>query len=191
MELIPIIYTVLKIVVVLTILTLTISFIGYKLRQRKGENGTINNKNANLFEPIEKAITPLKSDLKSNEARSVSKPREARPVSKSNEARQEKLVGEKNKDDNQRRHAHKDPSKHKVEPHTDKPRIQNERILVLKSLSTPRAKEEMPKKTKTKTGKDQTRALGDDILDKYMEDEDNDMFTLKVKKNKENPEGNV
>jgi hypothetical protein len=48
---------------------------------------------------------------------------------------------------------------------------------MLKNLSTPNAQEEMPKKTKSKTGKDQVRALGDDIFDKYMEDENADMFT--------------
>jgi len=171
MELIPVIYTVLKIVVVLTILSLTVSYISNRIRQRKGENVTNNNENAYLFEPIVKVVTPLKSDLK--------------PI----EARQEKSVREKKKDDSQRRHAHKDPSKHKVEPRTDKPRIKNERISVLKNLSSPSRKEELPKETKSRKGKDQSQSLGDDILDKYFEEDDNDMFTLKVK-NEEKPEDN-
>ena len=182
MEVIPIIYTVLIIVVLLTIFTLIVSTIGYKMRQRNSENVRNNNGNTNLFEPIVKVVTPLKSDLKPNEAKPVSRPSEVVP---------EKSVREKKKDDSQRRPAHKDPSKHKVEPRTDKPRIQNERISVLKNLSAQRTQEVILPKTNTKTTKDQTRTLGDDILDKYMEDKDSDMFTLKVKKNKENHEDDI
>jgi hypothetical protein len=204
MELIPIIYTVLKIVVVLTIITLTVSYIGYRIRQKKGGPDTSNDENANYFQPIAKISTPVQPDLRPNEVRSVPKPNAAKliskeneeksslkpvgsiQVSKPNESRQEKPKVKK-KDDSSRRLSHKYPPKYKAEEHTERPKIQNERIAVIKKLSNQQIDDVITPSEKKKTIKTQANTLTDDILDKYMEDENSDMFTLKVKKNKENP----
>ena len=217
MELIPIIYTVLKIVVVLTIITLTVSYVGYRLRQRKSLNVVNNSENEKFLQPIVKISAPSNSEIKSGdsrpyqkkndvksvpkqngsqqilkpaEPRRVSSPDELRRESKPNEKKEEKPNRDRRKEDSPKRPAHKDSSKHDEEKRIERPRVLNERISVLKNLSAQHTKETLPPlpKAKKKTTKDQTQALGDDILDKYIEDEDHDMFTLKVKKNKENLE---
>lgn len=219
MELIPIIYTVLKIVVVLTIITLTVSYVGYRMRQKRGLNVVNNSENEKYLQPIVKVSIPSNSEVKSgdakpiqkqndikpipkqngsqqisrpDESRKVAKPDEPQPVANSNERREEKPNRDRRKEDSTRRNTRKDSSKRNEEKRIERPRIQNERISVLKNLSAQQTKETLPPlpKAKKKTTKDQTKALGDDILDKYLEDEDHDMFTLKVKKKKENPEDN-
>lgn len=181
MELIPIIYAVLELVVVLTIFTLIVSYIGSRMRQRKGGNVTNNLESAGLLQPIVKIVAPLKSDLEKDEKK---------PILIPNEARQEKSK-DKNKDESQRKHSPKSPAKQKAKPPAEKSRINNERISVLKNLAAQSAQEVKHRKTQSRTGKNQIKALGDDILDKYMEDDDNDMYTLKVKKDQENRENKV
>lgn len=191
MELIPIIYTVLEIVVVLTILTLAVSYIGYKMRQKR--EITVNNykPNANLFEPLVKDASPLKYDRRQNDGKLADNPNETKPVSKKNAAapvlkqvdeKKENSTKGKKKDDINNRPPQKDHSKQKIEPRAAKPKINNDRISVLKNLSTPNAEEDISKTKSVKSSGDKIQTFGDDILGKYMEDGDNDMFTLKITK---------
>ncbi len=181
MELIPIIYTILKIVVVLTILTLSISYIGFKVKQRKGENIIGKDKNATFLEPISKIEIPLPSNPNPIKVYHEAKPKE---VEKNRSGSQKK------KDEIRRKPSQKDSPKRKAENKRPEPRIQNNRISVLKNLSTLNPKENIVDEIKVKTGKEQIQTLGDDVLEKYVEDGDNDMFTLKVTK-KEKPEDNT
>lgn len=179
MELIPIIYTVLEIVVVLTILTLSISSISYRMKQRRSEKVINNNDNSNLLEPSLKVEPPLKLVKKTIEVRSVQKPMEAI---------KEKSVREKKSYEHRESPLQKSSSKHKTDSNDEKPRIQNGRISVLKNLSSSPAQDKIPNESKGKTDRDQIRTLGEDILDKYAEENDNEMFTLKVQKQKANPQ---
>lgn len=194
MEIIPIIYIVLIIAVVLTIVTLTISFFTSRLKHKKDTDIVKNNVGSDFIKSEAKINTPIKSSpnssdvrpvLKQNELRPVLKQGEVKTVSKGNEVRTDISVSQKKRNDSHKKPAQRNYTSEQSEPLDEKPRIKNERISVLKNLSTQRKQEVLPQKAKEKTNKDQSHALGDDILDKYVEEDGNNMFTIKVPKQKE------
>ena len=191
MELIPIIYTVLEIVVALTIIALAVSYIGSKMRQKRDLNVTGTNHNADLLAPIVIDKPPKPAPIKQNNDRQYSPPKEAKLVSKLKHQEdglkpigisKENSIKEREKKISPLKDSHKDSPKRKAEQHTPKPKIQNERLSILTNLSSEIEEDEKPKTAKVKKRSDQVRTLGDDILGKYMEDNENDMFTLKVTK---------
>jgi hypothetical protein len=169
MELIPIIYTVLIIVIVLTVATLTISYISFKVKTRK--NGTLNGEKAEIKRsvPVHKIIPVPAAPVKNQSV----KPHHASHAKKTRD-------GEKPS----RKTSAKEKTKSRGKSQSDR----NERLSVMKNLSDPASKNTKTKETPTNTVKHHVKSLGDDILDKYVEENDKDLFTLNVKEKKKKPE---
>ncbi len=179
MELIQIIYTVLKIVAVLTIITIGTSYAVYKFRQKKGvEDSSIKTvakpaiKIENIVKKVELRITkPLHFQVKPEQIQS-------KPVKKE----QPKPEIEKVKIDQKKKEI--------KNYRTEKEKIKNERIEIVKNLTSKNKPIELPT-TETKEGKKlstkeeiKLNTLGDQIIDKYIDEEDKEFYTLNVKDKK-------
>ncbi|MFA7229280.1 MAG: hypothetical protein WC061_09615 [Melioribacteraceae bacterium] len=169
MELIPIIYTVLVIVVVLTVITLTFSYISFRVKQKKHDSERIAKTESVKFEPVQK-IRPVP----------VHSPHKQTSGKESHTPAKKVKVHEKPS----RKTSSKEKSSSKSKGHVTR----SDRISVMKNLSTSATKEEPVKKPYAKPDKNNSKSLGDDILDKYVEEEDKNLFTLKVKDKKKKPE---
>lgn len=179
MELIPIIYTVLKIVAVLAIATISTSFILYKYRQKKGVENKILKTAA---QPAIKIENIVKKDIPriTRPLHFEGKPEQIHPKPVKKE--QPKPEIDKIKIDQKK----KDNKSHKSE----KEKLKNERIEIVKNL-TPKNKPIEPPTTETKKGKKlstreemKLNTLGDQIFDKYIDEEDKEYYTLNVKDKK-------
>jgi hypothetical protein len=176
MELVPVIFSVLKIVAVLALVVITFSYVTYRIKLKKGLIESPDKRTAGpvvyaeksvkrIVERITKHIPPLQPDQ-------LPKPEMEKKI---------KL------DPNTKR-----PVKKIDETISKEPRKQNkpDRIEVVKSLSPrstleketkPKPEKNLPEEKETVIEKNMT-SLGDQILDKYAEDESGEMFTLNTKK---------
>lgn len=179
MELIPIIYTVLKIVAVLAIATISTSFILYKYKQKKGVENKILKTAA---QPAIKIENTVKKDL----------PRITRPLH--SEGKPEKIQPKPVKKEQPKPEIDKVKIDHKKKEiknyKSEKEKIKNERIEIVKNL-TPKNKPVEPPTTETKKGKKlstkeemKLNTLVDEIIDKYIDEEDKEYYTLNVKDKK-------
>lgn len=176
MELVPIIFSVLKIVAVLAVVVITFSYVTYRIKLKKGIIESPEKRIAQpvvyaeksvkrIVERITKHIPPPPPDQLSKpdmEKKIILDPSTKRPVKKISE----KISKESRKQ--------------------NKP----DRIEVVKSLSPqstiedevkPKPAKNLPDK-KDSTAEKNIASLGDQILDKYAEDESGEMFTLNTKK---------
>lgn len=177
MELIPIIVTVLKIVAIIAVVVIGFSYITYKVKQKKGyiESPEIRIAKASGSErkPIRKIVERLTSqiphqkpvDRLPRQKEEIKKPAPEKPVSQHK----------------------KEPKK---ESNVKKQSTKPDRIEIVKNL-TPQASDQKsaqvhkkPNTSKAKNiGEEKiVSSLGDQILDKYDEDENNEMYTLNTKK---------
>lgn len=174
MELVPIVYTALIIVAILAVVTIIISFISYKVRQRYGlvDTPTIAQPAIKVEESVKRVVNRLTKPIEYNipkEKNVVKREKEPLPVNKSSNV----------------------PPKPKK---NSKPEKENsDRLEVVKNLTPPKvdlpqveAKKVEPApvpKIFTKENDAKLKTLGDKIIDKYDDENDEDMFTLKIKKN--------
>jgi hypothetical protein len=176
MELVPIIISVLKIVAVLAVVVITFSYITYRIKLKKGIIESPEKRIAQpvvyaeksvkkIVERITKHIPPPPPDQSSKpdmEKKIILDPSTKRPVKKIDK---------------------------KISKELRKPN-KPDRIEVVKSLSPQSTveKEIKPKPVKNLRDEKETTSeknmasLGDQILDKYAEDESGEMFTLNTKK---------
>lgn len=176
MEIIPIIYTVLILAVALTIFTLTFSFYSERKKQRRADE---NPKSV----PV-KEIFPPKFIPKQNNS-FLNKRENLKPISilssrKTIHVKGEKKIKPSDKIGNELKKTKND--KH----HRDnkKKLIRNSRLEVLNSLQS----KDDNHKIKSEMSNEQNsnlKSLGSNILDNYSDEEKNDMFTLKVKDQKD------
>ncbi len=177
MELIPIIITVLKIVAILAIVVIGFSFITYKIKQKKGliESAEVRIARASAAErkPIRKIVErltgqiPYQKPVDGNPRQNIEikKPAPVKPIVQS------------------KKEVKKEPNIKKQVPKPD-------RIEIVKNLTPQTSDQKNPDiNTKQKTPKAKNygeekivSSLGDQILDKYDENENNDMYTLNTKK---------
>lgn len=184
MELVPIIYTVLQIVIVLAFFAITISYTIYKIRQK---NGLIETPAQRLANPVIKAEESVKKVVQR-----ITKPIQYHP--QQNPLPKEQVVlPQQHKEvvEKPRHHLPKSESKrkdsHDAFDRKEKPRSGGDRIEIVKNLTPgkPQQEKEIRKPRKRIDAKPPEEkklgTLGDDVIDKYSDDEDNDMFTLNVK----------
>jgi hypothetical protein len=177
MELVPIIFTTLKIVLVAAILVIGFSYISYKIKLKKGI--------------IEQPGRPLKktAEIAEKSVKSIIN-RITKPVPPPEPLLQNPLF--KSEENKQKKPIQKEAVKKKKE--VQKPESNSERIEIVKSL-TPKAsgsrkilvekKAEIQNESKTESNKNKS-TLGDQILDKYAEDDKSEMFTLNIHKKDSN-----
>jgi len=165
MEMIPIILIVLEVVAALTILTLIISYISFKIKQKNvlpgNEKANISNLNPNI-----RKSAKLHNKLKDNE-------RNAAHLQSTNHRKDEKKYSSRNAT---------------VKPHKkDKPANPKTRLEVIKQLSANQTnlngKNREEPKNRTN---DNLQSLNDDVIKKYSDSDQHKMFTLHVKDNKDN-----
>lgn len=181
MELIPIIVTVLKIVAILAVVVIGFSFITYKIKQKKGliESAEIRIAKASAAErkPIRRIVERLTGqiphqrpvDRNPKPIKEIKKPEDVKPIVQPKK--------EVKKESN-------------IKKQVSKP----DRIEIVKNLTPQTSSQKSPDvTTKQKSPKAKNygeekivSSLGDQILDKYDENENNDMYTLNTKK--KNPE---
>ena len=169
MEIIPIIYTALIIVVVLTIFTLSFSYFSLRKKQKRVDDfpllNSIQPKNKSFPDPKENLPPP--SILPSRKPIDIKKEKKIEPINKIETDVKKIKIDKINKD-----------NKKKL--------IRNSRLEVLKSLSGNNDDSNI----KSGISKDENlnlKSLGGNILDSYSDEEKNDMFTLKVKDQKDKP----
>lgn len=176
MELVPIIFTTLKIVLVLAVLVIGFSYISYRIKLKRGiieQPGKPLNKTAEIAEKSVKSIIN----------------RITKPIPPPEPLLQNPLF--KSEEDKPKKPIQKEPVKKKKE--VQKPETNSERIEIVKSLtpkSSSSGKKQVEEKTeKQKESKPDSNAnkstLGDQILDKYAEDDKGEMFTLNINKKKD------
>jgi len=164
MEIVPIIYTVLIIVIVLTIFTLIFSF--YSLRKKQGGVDEILPK---------KPMTSLNNSY-------LNKSENLKPVSilspkNTTQIKEERKIKSISKKEPEIKQTKND----KIRKDNKKRLIRNSRIEVLNAIQnkkTTNDKIELNQKLKS---------LGSNLLENYSDEEKNDMFTLKVKNQKDKP----
>jgi len=184
MELVPIIYSVLQIVIVLAFFTIVISYTIYKIRQK---NGLVETPAQRLANPVIRAEESVKKVVQR-----ITKPIHYHP--QENPIQKEQIiVPQQHKENVERRkdHHHKSESKRKDSHHSsdrkEKPKPGGDRIEIVKNLTPGKPEQEKdirkPKKKIDAKPPEEKKlgTLGDDVIDKYSDDEDNDMFTLNVK----------
>jgi hypothetical protein len=167
MELVPIVIEVLKIVSVLAVGTLLFSYVAFKIRQKStpqknGNNETDTNLGQNYINRSLKRITQLTKEIVLPRSTHTSR-------SKSSPPPKQRLQKKENPPPR---------SDLKEEP---KPK----RIEVIKNFQQ---KEEIKKEKIETVSQDQKanlNSLGNDVLDKYIDDENSNLFTLKTQKNQE------
>ena len=169
MEIIPIIYTVLIIVVVLTIFTLSFSYFSLRKKQRGvdeiPQSNSVQLKN-NLF-PDKKENLPPVSILPSQKPMHIKKEKKNEPSNKI-ETDVKKIKNDKISKDNKKK------------------LIRNSRLEILNSIQS----KDENKNIRSEMNNEQNsnlKSLGSNILDNYSDEEKNDMFTLKVKDQNDKP----
>jgi len=176
MDIIPIIYTVLIIVVVLTIFTLTFSFYSERKKQRGVDE---NPKSVPVNE-----ITPPKSIPKQNNS-FLNKSENLKPISILSPQKTINVKGEKKiKSSSEIEPELKKTKTDKILKDNKKKLIRNSRLEVLNSIQS----KDENKNTKSEMSGEQNsnlKSLGNNILNNYSDEEKNDMFTLKVKDQKD------
>jgi hypothetical protein len=178
MELVPIIFTTLKIVLVIAILVIGFSYVSYKIKLKRG---TI--------------VLPGKGLTKTGEIteKSVKKiiNRITKPLPPPEPLLQNPLFKEEVNNPQQKS---KQKETHKKNPKESKHASNSERIEIVKSL-TPKSSRVAKNqndmvndtsKEKTSAQDKNVSSLGDKILDKYSEDDINEMYTLNTKKKDSN-----
>lgn len=166
MELIPIIYTVLEVAAVLTIITTVISLIVNKSKNKSPANEQNNS---------EKERHVYNNHAPDNKV--ISSPKEKVFYSNNNSPLQNKKMQKQN-----------DFNK----PKRNDKIIKNKRIEIINNISS--NKNELGNTIKPKpvnnmkltNEESKLKTLGDDILDKYSDNNEKNMYSLNVKKNKEN-----
>lgn len=176
MELIPIIFTTLKIVLVIAILVIGFSYISYRIKLKKGiieqPGKSLNNTTGIAEKSVKSIINRITKTIPPPE------PILQNPLFKSDEDKPKKPI-------------QKETVKKKKE--VQKQDTNSERIEIVKSL-TPKASGSGKKQVKEKNEKQKEikpdssthkSTLGDQILDKYAEDDKGEMFTLNINKKKD------
>lgn len=174
MELVPIVYTALLIVVILALITIVISFVSYKFKQRYGivDAPTIAQPAIKVEESVKKVVKRL------------TKPIHIEPSI-------EKAIVHKEKKVKLQSHSHNEKQNHRKKALPEKEK--NERIEVVKNLKPPKVNSLPPVENKIDAESKKNPAeenpklktLGDRIIDKYDDDSEENMYTLKIKKKKE------
>ena len=172
MELVPIIYTALLIVAALAVITIIISYVVFKIKHKRGLLDTP------TIEKIVQPVAKVESSVKKAVQR-ITKPL-LPPIEAA--AKEEKARSEKKSRDNRNVSG---TQRTKAEP--TKQAEQSNRIEVVKKIKhgTDKKDEQVhPKQPrKVESQKDvNLKSLGDDVIDKYADDRDDDMFTLNTKK---------
>jgi len=164
MELIPIIFSILEIVAGLTILTLIISYISFKTKQKNPLPGNEKEKITDLGSNIK---ISSKSNYKLNDAGK-------------NPALSQKNHHGNNEKDYQRRNT---PVKPQEKEKIAKPKA---RLEVLKQLSPDPIKADTANEDESKKHiSENLQSLNDDVFKKYSDNDQHEMFTLHVKENKD------
>ncbi len=164
MEIVPIIYTVLIVVVVLTILTLIFSF--YSLRKKQGR----------VDEILPKKSVPSQNNSYLNKNESL-KPISILSTKMAIQIKERKKIKSSSKIESEIKKTKND----KLSKDNKKKLIHNSRIEVLNTIQN-------KKTTNDKTEQRQNlTSLGSNLLENYSDEEKNDMFTLKVKNQKDKP----
>jgi hypothetical protein len=165
MELVPIVITALEIVSVLTIVTLVISYVGYRIKSKSAAHKvepSIDLK-PNFVDRSLKRVTRLTKEIV-HTPRHVNQPNKSNPQKARKELPKEKV------------HAKPKPI---VEEPTSK------RLQVIKNLpSQSKSKKETVELEPPKEKKNLS-SLGDDILNKYADDDGHTLFSLKTNKGKQ------
>ena len=174
MELVPIIYTALLIVAVFAIVTIIISYIIFKVKHKRGQVDTP------TIDKIVQPVIKVESSVKKAVQR-ITKP--LPPI-------QTPVKEEFTKHENNYRDTPVNSSSNRTKSGSTKSSGHSNRIEVVKNIK-PIREEKVEEQTpppppKTADTKKSTnlKSLGDDVLDKYADDKDDDMYTLNVKKKK-------
>jgi len=164
MELVPIILNILEVVAGLTILTLIISYISFKSKEKNSLPNKERSNKSNLNSNI-RNNAKLQNKLNDDNRKAI--------ISQSaNHIKDEKSYSSKN--------VQSTPHK-KV--NTPDPKV---RLEVLNQLSTDPAKKEGINKEESKNRTDENlKSLNDDVFDKYSDNSKQEMFTLHVKDKKD------
>jgi len=167
MEIVPIISAALIIVLALTLLTLAISYFYNKVKLKKGETVKPQKNSFRQLELEEKIEDHLK------------------PIPRPFADKKVIPAGEKKKEEDQKKPAVEISSKQISGKNTDKPKNQNKRLTILKNLANDRKQETKIQDSKKKIENEPANSLGGEILDKYFEEGDKNMYTLNVKEKKD------
>ncbi|MHB8905563.1 MAG: hypothetical protein ACYC4T_02595 [Melioribacteraceae bacterium] len=167
MEIVPIIYTALEIVLVLTLFTLAFSYLYNKVKLKKRETVKPQKNSLDQLEQEEKIEDHLK------------------PIPRPFADKKVIPTGEKKKEEDQKKPAVRISSKQVSEKNTGKSKNQNKRLTILKNLANDRKQETKIQDSKKKIENEPANSLGGEILDKYFEEGDKNMYTLNVKEKKE------
>lgn len=192
MELIPIIYTTLKIFAAIAVVTIVGSYISYKIRKKKGllyedeatdiletpdiikERAQQNQNLNNESKPKEERREKRSSSSREKSERSIREERE-RKKARDRKRDEERYQEEKRRKEERRKQEEKDRIKTK------------ERIQVLntldnqKSNSPKSASTESSEFSKPKVNPNKYKTLGDDIMKNYAESKDDEFKPLKTK----------
>lgn len=183
MELVPIIYSVLQIVIVLAFFAIVISYTIYKIRQKNGLVETPAQRLANPVIRVEESVKKV--------VQRITKPIHYHP--QENPIPKEQIIDPQLRNEivEKPKHHQKAEPKRKHPHHTsdrkERPRADGDRIEIVKNLTPGKPEQEKdirkPKKRIEAKPPEEKKlgTLGDDVIDKYSDDEDNDMFTLNVK----------
>ncbi|MCX6171158.1 MAG: hypothetical protein NTX65_17630 [Ignavibacteriales bacterium] len=171
MEIVPIISTALIIVLLLTLLTLALSYFYNKVKLKNGET-----------------VKPLKNSHKQLEQEEIIEDH-LKPIPRPFADKKEKSIAEKEKGEDQKKDIGKISAQQKADNNTDKPKNRNKRLTILKNLTENAKQETKIKDSKKKIENEPTNSLGGEILDKYVEENDSSLYTLNVKAKKEKPKG--
>ncbi|MCX6174020.1 MAG: hypothetical protein NTZ27_04605 [Ignavibacteriales bacterium] len=175
MEIIPIIYTVLIIVVALTIFTLTFSFYSERKKQKGADE---NPKSVPVHE-----IPPPKSVPEQNNS-FLNKSENLKPISILSPQKTINVKGEKKiKPSSKIGPELKKTKNDKIHKDNKKKLIRNSRLEVLNSTQNKDENNNIQYEISNEQNSN-LKSLGSNILDNYSDEEENDMFTLKVKDQK-------
>ncbi len=171
MELVPIVITSLEIVLALAIITFVVSYISYKIKSKVSPE---------QFEPGQD-MKPRFATRRFNrltyitkEIIHVSKPKEAPPVKMEKQPKPQPP-------------AEKITPKKETAPSAKRTKTANEskqnRLEIVRNLSPEKDNGNDKKNGKPETSRDNLKSLDDDILNKYVDDENHPLFSLKTNKN--------
>ncbi len=164
MELVPIIYTVLIIVAVIAVIAITVSYISFKIKDKNGLVDNSARKHVSAAKEFEQHVVKT--------VQRITKPL-FYPEMKTDQGKQLK-----------------ENITHKKRNEQDKPFVsQNEkssnRIEVIKSIGNnpnkPREDKKQPQQSELKKNPNE-KTLEDNILDKYADEHQDNMFTLRISK---------
>lgn len=180
MELVPIIYTALKIVAAFAIITITISYFIYRFKQKRGIEGETARIIAQPVISTEKTVKKV--------VQRITKPLHydhipEKPHHKPLQANQANLQKAEKEKHIEKKHVVKTKK-------SESTNHQKERIEIVKNLTpknvkdkneTPLPHKEIPKRT---TSEKKLNSLGEDIIEKYIDEDDKEFYTLNVKDKK-------